>query len=125
MQKTVIGLALFLLLCYPAAGRAEEEPSKQRTVKLTLQEAILHALSNNIDIKIERLLPQIAQTDIEAEESVFDPAVTTEISKQVARQQSEFAVFLTGSPEPFQNNIDINAGLEKKTQDRCQGRASV
>ena len=114
MRNVAISLALFLILCHPAAGRAEEEPSKQRTVKLTLQEAILLTLSNNIDIKVERLHPQIAQTDIEAEESVFDPAVTTEISKQVSRQQSEVAVFLTGSPEPFQNNIDINAGLEKK-----------
>lgn len=116
MRKTMIGLALFLILCHPVVSRAGEESLKQRTVKLTLQEAILLALSNNIDIKVERLLPQIAETDVEAQKSVFDPAVTTDVSQGASRQQSPSPALsvIAGAVEPFENTVNVGAGIGKK-----------
>ncbi len=114
MRNVMIGLVLVLTMFHPFVGHSEERKSKVQVVKLTLQEAILLALSNNLDIKIERLQPQIAETEVEAEESVFDPTVTTDVSKSVSREQSPVAPFLTGSTEPFENTLDIAAGLQKR-----------
>lgn len=110
----MIGLALFLILYHPAVSRPEEKHSGQAPIKLTLQDAVLLALSNNIDIKIERLHPQIAETDVQAEESVFDPAVTAGVYEGSSRRQSEIAAYLAGADEPFQNTVDTEAGIEKK-----------
>ncbi|MBW2059100.1 MAG: TolC family protein [Deltaproteobacteria bacterium] len=114
MRKTLLSLALALILCHPPLVHGGRESSKPRKVELTLRKAILLALSNNIDIKIERLRPQVAQTDVEAQESVFDPAVTADVSQSASRRQTDVAVFLTGSAEPFQNSVNIGAGIGKK-----------
>jgi len=114
MRNIIIGLCLSVMVFCPAGGLAEGAPSEPPALELSLEGAILLALSNNIDVKIERLQPQIAQTDIEAQESVFDPAVKAEVFKGASRRQSEVAVFLTGSPEPFQSTFEATAGLEKK-----------
>jgi len=114
MRKVTIGLCLFLMFFCSTAGLAQEVTSEPPPIELSLQKAILLALANNLDIKIERLQPQIAETDVQAEESVFDPSVTAEVAKGVSRRQSEAAVFLTGSPEPFQNVFETTGGLEKK-----------
>ena len=114
MRNIIIGLCLAVMVFCSAVGLAEEAPSEPPPLELSLQKAILLALSNNIDVKIERLQPQIAETDIEAQESVFDPAVKAEVFKGAARQQSELNPFLTGSTEPFQSTFEATAGLEKK-----------
>lgn len=114
MRNVMTGLVLFLILCYPAVGRPQERAVRVQPFKLTLQEAIFLALANNIDIKIERLQPQIAETDVEAEESVFDPSVRAEVSEGSSKEMSPVAPFLTGSTEPFQITTGINAGLEKR-----------
>jgi outer membrane protein TolC len=114
MRKIMIGVAFFLVLCQSADSQPDEDVSRPPPLKLTLQAAVFLALSNNIDIRVERLQPQIAETDIEAEESVFDPSVKTEISEGASRRQSEIAIFLTGADEPFQNTVEIDAGVQKK-----------
>lgn len=47
----------------------------ERTIQLSLEEAIRLALQNNLDIERERLSPQVAQALVEQERAVFDPTV--------------------------------------------------
>lgn len=44
---------------------------------LGLIEAIRSAVSNNFDVRIERIEPQIAQTDIDAARGAYDPVIST------------------------------------------------
>jgi hypothetical protein len=110
----MIGLTLFLILCYVVTAHAEEKNPESQTIKLKLQEAVLVALSKNIDVKIERLQPQIAETDIEAEESVFDPTVKADIAEASTKRQTDLAIFLTGAIEPSRISTEIDTRLEKK-----------
>jgi outer membrane protein TolC len=114
MRKTMIGLVLFSVLSHPIVGHVEAQPSKPVTIKITLQEAVLLGLSNNIDIKIERLQPKIAETDIQAAESEFDPIVEVGADQSVSRIQSPVSPFLTGSFDPFENDVNVAAALQKK-----------
>ncbi len=114
MRTIMIALSVWLILYYPVFARAEAGDSKRPPIKLTIQEATLLALANNIDVRIERLQPEIAETDIEAEKSVFDPTAKAEVSEGSAKRQSEVAVFLTGSPEPFQISTNVDTSVEKK-----------
>ena len=114
MRHIMIGLSLFLVLFTPISTWAEEAGPSPPALKLGLQEAIMLALSNNVDIRIERLNPEIAEAAIEAEESVFDPAVTAETGKNVSKTQTPVARFLTGSLEPSENAVDVQAGVQKK-----------
>jgi len=116
MRKVLIGLGLCLSLMFfcSTTCQSDEAYPEPPPLELSLQKAILLALSNNIDVKIERLQPQIAETDIEVQESVFDPAVTAEVFKGASRQESELSPLLTGSSEPFQSTFEATAGLQKK-----------
>ena len=53
MQKAMIGLALCLILFHPPICVSQEEASGSPPLELTLKEAVLLALVNNIDIKVE------------------------------------------------------------------------
>jgi outer membrane protein TolC len=44
--------------------------------RLGLMEAIRSAVSNNYDVRIERIEPQIAETDIESAKGVYDPVIS-------------------------------------------------
>ncbi len=110
----MIGLALFLILCSGVTAHAEEKDPQSQPIKLKLQEAVLVALSQNIDVKIERLQPQIAETDIEVEESVFDPTVAADIAEASTKRQSEVDPFLTGALEPSRISTEIDTRLAKK-----------
>jgi len=116
MRKLMISLVVLFVLSQPLAGYPEERDEMQQPINLTMNEAIFMALANNLDIRIERLQPQIAETDVEAQKSVFDPSVTAEGSKSVSRRQTETvtAPLFTGAFEPFQDNIDVGAGIQKK-----------
>ena len=70
--------AAFLVLLLgtsPAVGAAEVEP-----VALTLREAVLLALENNLDLKIERFEPYIAHQEIRRAQGEFDPFLNLALS---------------------------------------------
>jgi outer membrane protein TolC len=114
MRKAMIGLALCLILFHPPICVSQEEASGSPPLELTLKEAVLLALVNNIDIKVERLQPLIAETEVTAEESVFDPTVDADASHALSRQQSDVAPFLTGAVDLFGRTNDIGTGVVKK-----------
>jgi outer membrane protein TolC len=114
MRKAMIGLALCLILFHPPICVSQEEASGSPPLELTLKEAVLLALVNNIDIKVERLQPLIAETEVTAEESVFDPTVDADASHALSRQQSDVAPFLTGAIDLFGRTNDIGTGVVKK-----------
>lgn len=115
MQKLLTFLVLLLLLLtHPPLGKAQEAATGTPSVELSLREAVLLALANNIDIKVERLQPQIAETGIEAERSVFDPAVTADLTQDVSRRESDISPFLTGAVDLFQRSHEVGAGIQKK-----------
>jgi len=114
MRKAMIGLALCLILFHPPICVSQEEASGSPPLELTLKEAVLLALVNNIDIKVERLQPLIAETEVTAEESVFDPTVDADASHALSRQQSDVAPFLTGAIDLFGRTNDIGTGVAKR-----------
>jgi outer membrane protein TolC len=58
----------------------------ERTVAISLSEAIALTFQNNLDLKVEAITPQIRATDIGREQGAFDPTLSAEV--QVAQDRS-------------------------------------
>ncbi len=75
---------LIILLAVAAVvdcdGLRAAEPSVIRS--LTLRECIERALAHNLDVKIERINPQIESWNIIYQQGVFDPALTGSVNYQ-------------------------------------------
>lgn len=90
VAKTLVGILAGLCLAGPmVALGAETGPAVQPTpaagspaakvLTLSVQESILLALKNNLDIAIENFNPRIRETDVVSAEAVFDPSAFAEI----------------------------------------------
>ena len=78
MKSLVAALLVAALAERGPVVLAEEPrlPSAATTQSLTLRDCITRALANNLDVKIERLNPQIQTWGIIREQGAFDPALT-------------------------------------------------
>jgi len=88
MNLVRVGLASFVwLVVFRLAsplGRCEQTTNSVKS--LTLQECFERALANNLDIKIERFNPSIAQWGIVHEQGVYDPVWQVQGSYQANSQ---------------------------------------
>ena len=76
-----IALALVAAFVQAAPVHAEEpagEPAPARTIDLGIRDVIVKALENNLDIKVERYNPGIADADIMTATGEFDPTLRLE-----------------------------------------------
>lgn len=86
LKLLVTGAALSLVLSAGSGlvttALAQGEPADRRVgvdaskpVRLTLREAIIHALENNREIEVERLNVQMTGLDLEASKGFYDPSL--------------------------------------------------
>src|SRR5574341_2335875 len=93
-----------------AAGTADA------TYTITLKEAILLALKNNLDITIEGFNPRLREMDIATAKATFDPVFTGSVNAQRSRFRSNTATFIQGSlvssdTRTFNFNFQLNDKL--------------
>ncbi len=93
----------------------------ESVITLTLQEAVLQAIENNLDIQISRYNRDVQITDIMFQEAVFDPTVSLEglyerDIRPLNRPVFGFGGAMIGDdPDVFdQNDTRLNLGLEQK-----------
>lgn len=84
------------------------------TIKLPLKSVIFLALKNNLQIAFESLGPDVSETDIAREESVYDPNVSLKFGK--SRRVTQTGNFLAGAGETsiYQQSWDLEVGVMKK-----------
>jgi hydrophobic/amphiphilic exporter-1 (mainly G- bacteria), HAE1 family len=89
-SATGAGVLLALLLAAPGHLLAQTvavqapAPPDAPQLRLTLDDAVRLGLENNLDLKVDRLDPQIAKERVDVAESVFQPALTSSLTRNSA-----------------------------------------
>ena len=89
---TGAGVLLALLLATPAGGQTLAQQATVQAagaagaaqLSLSLDDAVRMGLENNMDLKVDRLDPQIAKERVDQAESVFLPALTSSLTRNSA-----------------------------------------
>ena len=73
--------ALIALLALGVAATASAQGAAQTpaTLRLTVDEAVKMALDHNVDLKADRLDPQISDTRVAAAASAFRPTISSSV----------------------------------------------
>ena len=96
----------------PQAESSRTELTEVGELRLSLREAVLLALKNNLDIAIATYNPKIKSEDIAIAKAVFDP--TFSLTLDANRTTSPTATQLAGATVSTIENRDINASLVQK-----------
>ena len=76
MRRTI----LVALVTLGLAGAASAQTAAPPTLRLTVDEAVKMALENNVDLKADRLDPQISDTRVAAAAGAFKPSFNTSVN---------------------------------------------
>lgn len=127
LDKTYKWQIILLMLVFLAQlSPAQQAEGERKIVSLTLEECILQALENNLDIKIEVLNPELSRVSVSGAKEKFLPQFTftvgkrntetasyswldssTQVKTQYQTNQGEFSQFLpTGGTLVLRLNID-------------------
>ena len=119
---STVFLFVSIVLLFPLRGfiSAQETVGEEidfiegNTIKLPLKSVIFLALKNNLQIAFESLGPNVSETDIAREESVYDPNVSLQFGKD--RRVTQTGNFLAGAGEPsiYQESWDLEVDVMKK-----------
>ncbi len=104
----------------PAFAQEEQAPEPElirvegNTIKLTLQSVMFLALKNNLQIAFQSLTPDITETNIMREESVYDPDFSLQYGK--SRSVTQTGNYLTGAgaDSVYQQAWDLKMGVMKQ-----------
>jgi len=83
-----------------------------KALLLTRQDAAYLALLNSRDVRIERLVPDIQDTEIRRERAAFHPVFSMESS--TSRSQTAAGTILAGSTSPEIDTVNWSSGLRAK-----------
>jgi outer membrane protein len=108
-----IGLVAVALLAHeatPAVGQtAQSAPS---TLKLTVDEAVKMALGANLDLAVDRLDPQIGDTQVAAAASAFRPTVSSSVQRNNQLQPpASFLIPTATRTDVVTSNVGLNQRL--------------
>ncbi|HJQ99705.1 MAG TPA: TolC family protein, partial [Candidatus Polarisedimenticolaceae bacterium] len=90
-KKALVSLALVLALVAPAMTSRAQTPAGEddpNAVRMSLAESLTRALENNLDIRIDRLNPEIAQHNVVFQKAVFDPILGANVQHSAVRADS-------------------------------------
>ncbi len=76
MKKTICLLALCALV--PAAWA--QQPAANEPLRLSLRDAVVRAVENNLDVRVAKINPLIDEQDVLVAESAFDPTIDGSVS---------------------------------------------
>jgi len=113
--QTSFVLLLLVTLAFPAvAQEADGPPQAPPFLKLSIDDAVERALSNNVDLAVERYRPQTAREDIRAAEGSYDPALTLLIdnSSRTDPPRSFFTGGLRVTTETQNWDLGVNSLLK-------------
>src|SRR5258705_5000160 len=106
MRKTLI--AAVVAAAFASAASAQTTPA---TLRLSVDDAVKMALDDNVDLRADRLDPQISDTRVAAASGVFRPTIVTALnSNNQLQPPSSFLV-------PAATKTDVvttNAGLSQR-----------
>src|SRR5437867_12714331 len=106
MRKTL--MLSFVAAAFASAASAQTTPA---TLRLTVDDAVKMALDENVDLRADRLDPQISDTRVAAAAGAFRPTFNTSLQRN--NQLLPPAGFLT--PTATHNDVvSSNAGLSQK-----------
>jgi len=129
MNRTTVGVILFLL-CLPMAANGEENPPEDveplsqleiiykrqdvsgEALELALPDVIRYALEKNPDIRIEKLAVPIVEQSVGEEQAVFDPVIESKLGTSKSRMQS--ASTLEGATMPERTSTETDVSLKQK-----------
>lgn len=116
--------ALLLLLLSHSIGAEEIKNNKnlksastvpEKRLHLSLKDTIIKSLENNLDIAIERYNPEIQETDITKEKSVFDPLFELSFEKSEEITPSTSRTIQFGGANSVDTESDtFTSGITKK-----------
>lgn len=103
-------LGRLVLRAMPQGESPRLEPADAGELRLSLREAVLLALKNNLDIAIANYNPKITAESVVIQKAVFDPvaSLTVDANKSVTPSISPF---LSGARVSQVENQDVNASL--------------
>jgi outer membrane protein TolC len=109
MRSTFVLTVLSLGLAATASAQnAAATPAARPTLRLTVDDAVKMALDQNVDLKVDRLDPQISDTRVAAAAGFFRPAFNSAMQRN--NQLQPPTSFLI--PTPTQNDVvSSSAGL--------------
>jgi len=108
MRTCVLALAAAALAATASAQTAQTAPA---TLRLSVDDAVKMALDNNVDLRADRLDPQISDTRVAAASGVFRPTIVTALnSNNQLQPPSSFLVPTATSTDV----VTTNAGLSQR-----------
>lgn len=91
-----------------AASAAAEPALPGAPLHVSVIEAVRLAFENNSNLRVRRLDPALARTDVEFERSAFDPLVSADVGADGSREQK------TGSASTRSRGFDASVGVSQK-----------
>jgi outer membrane protein TolC len=111
MRRTSLVVLLALGLAAGASAQQTPAASAPATLRLTVDDAVKMALDDNVDLRADRLDPQISDTRVAAASGVFRPTIVTALnSNNQLQPPSSFLV-------PTATETDVvttNAGISQR-----------
>jgi len=108
--KTLLTFFIIIsIILSSSAGLLSQEPERTKTLSISVNDARLIAINNNLDIKLAHLDSKIKGTDLSYKEAAFDTILSGEIG--YTDDQRKPASSLAGSKN-ITNNYNI--GVDKK-----------
>jgi outer membrane protein TolC len=110
LRRTSLLLALALLL--PAAARAQTPPAASgATLRLSVDDAVRMAMDENVDLRADRLDPQISDTRVAAAAGAFRPTVNSTVNSNNQLQPPSSFLIPTATRTDV---VSTNAGLAQR-----------
>lgn len=103
------GLAIALLVLGLSSGPAAGQDRKE--IPLSLEESIVKALKNNLNVAVEVLGPELASANLSRAKETFLPRFEADFGSQ--RSESPSTWWLQGSTTSISENLDYSAGLSQ------------
>jgi outer membrane protein len=103
-----------LLVAAEAASPGQRQEATSKTLPISLEQSVMLALQNNMDVRIERLSPLIRAEEVRREGGVFfAPRLSVEVSTD--RSQRPTGSVLAGAQVLESQNLDMNTGVSLRS----------
>jgi hydrophobic/amphiphilic exporter-1 (mainly G- bacteria), HAE1 family len=115
LRRTSLLIVGALALAATASAQTSVQPSAPTTpatLRLSVDEAVKMALDDNVDLRADRLDPQISDTRVAAASGVFKPTVTTSVnSNNQLQPPSSFLVPIATRTDVVTSNAGVGQRL--------------
>src|SRR5437773_9731547 len=112
MRKTF--LSTFVVAAVAASAVAQTAPLPPRTLSLTVDAAVRMALDSNVDLRADRLDPQISDTRVAAAAGAFRPTLTSSVQRNNQLQPpTSFLIPQATSTDAITSSVGFNQRVSR------------